>query len=505
MSLDQNLINSVVQAIGLGLAVGFLLRMLRRYDIARRVWVSVLGVTVAIGLRMILRAAGVADEHLALKVITAIAAVLAADAILQLFGLLVWGYLLGKLRQIVVPHLLIDLFNAVVLAGVVLVVLDRVFGVDLTALLVTSTVVSAVIGLSLQDTLGNVIAGLALQMDRPFDVGDWVTIAGQDGKVTQMNWRTIMLRSLDNHWYVLPNGNVARRDIINYSRPTVLQRLHVEIGLPYNLPPGATKRLLKEAAAQAKGVLTDPAPNVILREFGESAILYDVRFWINDYASRNRVSDAVRTRIWYALDREGLSIPYPIRDVNLRQVPEDHERRQREESTRAVFALMRQLPVLAPLSDRQIQQLAERSRIHRYTVDELLVKQGDEGETLFIIKLGQTRVDVEGELGQVATVARLGPNDFFGEMSLLTGERRSASVVAESETEVVVLDKSAIAELLAADRSALEALSRIVEKRLKESAELVAAAASASLDLSPSETEQSLMARIQGFLGLRLS
>lgn len=503
MSLDPQLISTVVQAIGLGIGVGFLLRLLRRYDIARRVRISMLGVAVAIGLIMILRATGVPNDHLSIKFITAVAVLLAANTIIQLFGLLVWGYFLGELRQIAVPHLLIDLFNAVVLIAVVLVVLDRIFGVDLTALLVTSTVVSAVIGLSLQDTLGNVIAGLALQMDRPFDVGDWVDIGGQVGEVTQMTWRTIMLRSLDNHWYVLPNGNVARHDIANYSRPTILQRLHVEVGLSYTAPPGDVKALLQESAVQVEGVLPEPPPTAVLSKFGDSAVIYDVRFWIDNYANRDEVSDLVLTRIWYALDRQGMSIPFPIRDVNLRQVPEDLERRQRQALTREIYALLRALPVLKPLSDDQVQQLAERSKTQRFTVGELLVRQGEKGETLFVIKSGRARVDVRGEQEQVATVAMPGPNDFFGEMSLLTGERRSASVIAETETEVVVLEKLALAEVLAADMVALEALSLVVEKRLQESAEMVAAAAEPTRDPSAPVLEQSLMARIQGFLGLR--
>jgi small-conductance mechanosensitive channel/CRP-like cAMP-binding protein len=502
MNVDAQLLAAVIQAAGLGLAISLILWLLRRYDFTRRVWLSVLGVAIAIGLRLVLRAAGLSQDELSFQVLTAIAILLAANAGLQLIDRVVWDYLLGRARRIVVPRLLVDLFNVLVLVGVALLILDRVFEVDLTAVLVTSTVVSAIIGLSLQDTLGNVIAGLALQLDRPLTVGDWVQISGQDGEVMQMNWRTIMLRSIDNHWFVIPNANVARHDIINYSRPTVLQRLHVKVGLSYRNPPGKVRQVLQQAVVQAKGVRADLAPDALILEYGESAIIYDVRYWIDDFSRNAEIRNTVLTQIWYALDREGMSIPFPIRDVNLRQVPEDHERRLKEQLRQEIFASLRPLTVFAPLSDEQIERLAQHARVHRYTTGELLVRQGDRGDSLFVMKSGKARVDVRGENRRITTVAMVECDDFFGEMSLLTGEHRSASVIAESEVEVIVVDKSALARVLAADMEALKGLSQVVEQRFQDSAQKVAAAA-ADEDGQEQDQATNLLSRIQGFLGLK--
>ncbi len=502
MNVDALLLSAVFRAAGLGLAVSLILWLLRRFEFARRVWLSALGVAMAVGLRQVLLAAGLSGEVLSLRSLTAIAILLAANVVLQLIDRVLWNYLMGQLRRIVVPRLLVDLFNLLALIGVGLFILDRVFAVDLTAVLVTSTVVSAVIGLSLQDTLGNVMAGLALQLDRPLSVGDWVQISGQDGEVMQMNWRTIMLRSIDNHWYVIPNSNVARNEIVNYSRPTVLQRLHVQVGLSYQYPPGRVRQVLRRAVAQVKGVRNDLAPDALIVEYGDSAIIYDVRYWIDDFARNSEIRNAVLTQIWYVLDREAMSIPFPIRDVNLRQVPEDHELRLKEQLRQEVFARLRPLTVFAPLSDEQIEQLAQHARVHRYTMDELLVRQGDQGDSLFVMKSGKARVDVRGENGRITTVATVGPDDFFGEMSLLTGEHRSASVIAESEVEVVVVDKSALARVLAADMEALKALSQVVELRFQDSAQKVAAAA-ADEDGQELGQATNLFSRIQGFLGLK--
>jgi branched-chain amino acid transport system substrate-binding protein len=197
-----------------------------------------------------------------------------------------------------------------------------------------------------------------------------------------------------------------------------------------------------------------------------------------------------------------MSVPFPIRDVNLRQVPEDFERRVQEQLRQEIFAQLRPLSVFSPLSDEQIDQLSQRAQAHHYTEGEVLVRQGDMGDSLFVIKSGRAQVEVDDNNGRVTTVAKLGQNDFFGEMSLLTGEQRSASVVAETETEVVVVDKSAIAKVLAADMAALEELSQVVEERFQDRAEKVAAAA----EKRPGRRrvrDSNLLARIQSFLGLK--
>ncbi len=502
MNFDETFFSTLLQAAGLGLGVAILLGLLRRVKFIRRISISILGVVTAVGLEMVLRAAGIPQEDMILKVITSLAILLAANAFLQAIDLVMWSFLVGRLKRVAVPRLLVDLFNLTVLIGVVLVILDRIFAVNLTAVLITSTVVSAVIGLSLQDTLGNVMSGLALQLDRPFDVGDWVHMGGIDGEIMQMNWRSITLRSLDNHWSVIPNANVARLEIINYSRPTLLQRQHLEIGMSYSHPPGEVKQVLQQAVCRADGVIAEPPPTVLVKGFDSSAVLYDVRYWIDNFARYADIRDHVLSQIWYVTQREGLVIPFPIQDINVRQLPEDYEQKAQERLQQEIFSQLRPLTVFAPFSDEQIIELAQHAQVHQYTLNELLVEQGDEGDSLFVIKSGQARVDVRDERGQVTTVAYLGPKEFFGEMSLLTGQQRSASVIAEGETEVILVDKSVLARVLAADPEALEALSQVVEERFQNSADKVAAAAQAKLGASDGR-EHTLLARIQSFLGLK--
>lgn len=501
LTTDEFLLR-VAEAAGLGLGVGILLWLLRGYAPVRRVRVSLLLCAAMGGLYLVIAGSGLPAEQMVARIVAAAAVMLGANALLQLFDLLLWDYVLERRRHVAVPRLLVDLFNFVVLVVVALAVLNRLFGVELGAFLVTSTIVSAVIGLALQDMLGNVVAGLALQIERPFSVGDWVTVSDQEGQVMQMNWRTLTVRTRNNHNVIVPNGNIARQEIINYSRPTPLQLIHASVSVAYHHPPGVVKESLARAVAGAGGVLQEPPPEILVREFGDYAIHYDVRFWIADYARLPHIADSVLSRIWYGLQRDGLTIPFPVRDVIVRTLPEDHEARLQDKLRREVFAELRSLAVFEPLSDSQIDQVAQSAAIHRYGVGETLVRQGDQGESLFTIKSGRVRVEVRNDAGQPTTVAELGPDDFFGEMSLLTGEPRSASVIAQTETEVVVVDKADFAAVLVADATIVEALSLALEDRLRHLNRLAAADTGAAMAAATTQSA-ALIKRIQGFFGIK--
>lgn len=502
MNLNEELLLlHLAQAIGLGLGVGVILWLLRGCAPVRRVRFSVLLCAAMGGLYLVVRGTGIPGETMAVRVIVALGLMLAANALLQLFDLILWDYLLERRRNVVVPRLLVDLFNFAVLVVVALAVLNIVFGVQLGAFLITSTVVSAVIGLALQDMLGNVVAGLALQIERPFSVGDWVLVSDQEGQVMQMNWRTLTVRTRNNHNVIVPNSNIAKQEIVNYSRPTPLQLIHATVSMAYRHPPGVVKESIARTVAEADGVLREPPPEILVKEFGDYAIHYDVRFWIADYAHLPQITDAVMSRIWYGLRRDDLTIPFPVRDVIVHTLPEDYEARLQEKLRREVFAELRSLTVFKPLNDLQIEQLAQSATIHRYAAGEALVRQGEGGQSLYTIKSGRVRVDVRSENGATTTVAIRNKDDFFGEMSLLTGEPRSASVIAQTETEVVVVHKADFAAVLESDATIVEALSLALEERMKT---LSAQSAGASeVAASPPPQRAALINRIRGFFGIR--
>ena len=280
-----------------------------------------------------------------------------------------------------------------------------------------------------------------------------------------------------------------------------MQRQHVKVNLNYHDAPSIVKDVLKRAVMEAEGVLIDPAPEVVIHEFGDYAIHYIVYYWIDDYARVIQINDAVLHRVWYGLSRAALSIPYPSQHLTLRQLSDDYEAQVQERLRREVFRELRGLDVFSPLSDTQIESLAHNSVIHRYSAGEVLVRQGEAGDSLFTIKSGKVRVDVRDDKERMTTVDTIEADGFFGEMSLLTGEPRSASIIAETETEVVVVDKAAFAEVLKSDSNLPDALSRELNQRL-QNAVVRASVRATAVRLKHDDQQTALIKRIRGFFKL---
>jgi len=164
-------------------------------------------------------------------------------------------------------------------------------------LLATSAVGAVVLGFALQDTLGNLFAGLAIQIEKPFRVGHWIQISEREGQVHEITWRATKLRTKAGQFLIVPNSVIAKDPILNFSEPTVPTRVEVEVGASYGSPPNAVKRALLEAIANAPLVMRSPEPQVAIKAFGGSAIEYLAQFWIEDYAADRTALDQVRTSI----------------------------------------------------------------------------------------------------------------------------------------------------------------------------------------------------------------
>ena len=181
------------------------------------------------------------------------------------------------------------------------------------SLVTTSAVLTAVIGLALQSTIANVFAGLALHTDRTLGIGDWVQAGAMIGRINEIKWRSTSLWTEDGDYLTVPNSRLLDAEVQNLSRPDDVHRMWVKVGFHYRHPPNEVKRILREALRRAPGVRVEPAPDCILLDFADSAILYALRYWISDFAHHAVIESEVRTRIWYAARRGGLEIPFPIR------------------------------------------------------------------------------------------------------------------------------------------------------------------------------------------------
>jgi len=490
-----------------GLLFTLLLAPFWRRDNFRRavawVWLAlaVRWVATALGAQVANLLAAVFAPELTQKLLVAATALITVGALLFVLEMVVWDTLnLRRARPL--PRLIWDLVAFTVTVAAVFMVLSRVFGVDLTALLVTSTVVSVVVGLALQDTLRNFIAGIALQIDPPFAIGEWVRLGEHEGEVHEFSWRTLALRTRENNLIHVPNGSVATADVVNYARPEPHSALDLFVGVAYPHPPGEVKAVLALAAAEAEGVSPQRAPIILVDEYADFAVVYRIRVWLTDWSQKPAVKDAVLRRVWYRLRRAGMAIPYPVRDVNLRQVRADAEELARLDHEAAVFAALRPLPLLGPLRDDQVRDLAADSERQRFTAGEVLFGQGEPGDSLVVVTAGRLRVDVAGDAGRPVTVAQRGPGDYVGEMSLLTGEARSATVIAEAETDAIIVPKAAVAEVLLSDPAIMEALSDVLASRvLERDAHLAESADQAAA--RHTGLRDALLARMRQFFGAR--
>ena len=373
--------------------------------------------------------------------------------------------LLVSRRNIKIPPFLLDISEWFIMVLVVFITIRLVFGVELTGLIVTSTVASAVIGLALQDTLGNVISGISLQIEAPFSVDDWVEIDGVEGIIVRQNWRTLTLLTREDHRVMLTNSGVAESKIINYSRPTNQQIQTVYLTLSESYSPNLVKKVLVEAVMGLDDVKLHPRLRSHVVSMQDGCVTYGLSYWLVDYSDKIVARDKVLTRAWFTLHREGIHIPDPTGDFRLSVVPENEHKLAAQSQQERLFETMQSLEWLDVLNESQLHQLAEHSAVSVYTAGERLVKQGDSGDSLFIVNKGMVSVYVPSADGRSVFANQLADGDFFGEMSLLTGEARSATIRADEETEVIIIDKVAFTSVLSQDPTILDHFVMALERR----------------------------------------
>jgi small-conductance mechanosensitive channel/CRP-like cAMP-binding protein len=364
-----------------------------------------------------------------------------------------------------VPAIVQDLVLAVAFFVVVM-GLFRASGVALSSILTTSALLTAVLAFALQDVLGNILGGLALQLKGPYAVGDWVSLDGrpeQYGAVLEINWRATRLLTNEQVLVVVPNSTIAKGTILNFSQPSKVVRRAVAVSVAYEIPPSRVEEVALHAMRSSPGVLSDPPPECVLVRFGDSGIDYSCRFFIDDFRRRDAIGSAVASRLYYDFLRSGLTIPYPIRTVHMHARTDEQEKRERERRLARLAERFQAIDFLAPLGPEVLEELAARVETVVYGRGESIVREGEQGSDLYVVDRGEVSVRVDGGASEV--VARLRAGDFFGEMSLMTGEPRRADVVALGDVEAVRVDKASFREVLSRNPKVVEEISRVLAQR----------------------------------------
>jgi small-conductance mechanosensitive channel/CRP-like cAMP-binding protein len=381
----------------------------------------------------------------------------------RLLSVGIFDWLLTSRLQSSAPRIMRDIVDGLFTAFALLITLAAL-GVEPGSLLTTSAVLTAVLGLSLQDTLGNLFAGLSLQAQRPFDVGDWILV-GRDGtpvgRVVEINWRATRLLTGDLQELTIPNSQLARSVILNHSHSEVTHR-SVRITLPYELPTQRVHELLLRAVEGIDGISKHRPVHVLTEQFADQGVQYSIRFSVPDYAQGGELEAEVRDRLWYTLQRAGFAFATAPRGASL-ALPAGLEA---DQATRA--AAIRKIDFLQGLPDAAIDDLAAGSHSELYAPGEYVVRQGETGEELYLCLNGELQVLHQHDQSEPREVARLHAGGLFGEIAQLTGQARNASVRAVSPCELLVVHKQAFVRLLTGNPALAESISERLATRQAE-------------------------------------
>lgn len=403
------------------------------------------------------------------------------------------------------PRILIDLVTAVGIV-VVFIVVGKRAGFSVAGIITTSAVLTAVIGLALQDTLGNVMGGLSVQMDKSIQVGDWIAL-GRDqpvGRVTEIRWRYTAIETRNWETVIIPNGTIVKSQVMILGRrmgEPLQWRRQLDFYVDFRTPPTDVINAVESA------LRSDPVPRMSLQPpphclfFGvrDSFSHYIVRYFLNDLSTDDPTDSAVRVRVWYALRRAGIPLAIPANTIFLtHETPEREQRKQERELERRQRALAC-VDLFRDLGDAQRANLADELRYTPFAVGESVTQEGERDEGLYIIVEGEAIVRI-GKGAEQREVARLHAGQFFGEMSLMTGEARTASVVAATNLECYRIDKPAFQRILQETPAIADSIAEVLAtRRLALSA---AREVGDDKGVRMQKAKQDLVGKIRGFFGL---
>jgi small-conductance mechanosensitive channel/CRP-like cAMP-binding protein len=394
----------------------------------------------------------------------AILILLSTTLVVALINRYIWNAYFER-RGIAVPKLLRDLVAALIFLITLMFVLSVGYHAEtqLKGLLAGSGVLAIILGFAAQNLLSSIIAGLSLQIQRPYKVGDWLKIGETYGEVIEITWGATRLRTNDAITLHIPNNEMVKQTIVNLSYPTRTHSMRLYMGAEYGAAPNRVKDALLRATIQAPGVEKHPPPQVYVSEYGESAIIYQIKFTMSTHSGYFETRDAIYTNAWYIFRRRKITIPFPIRtlEINRRQPQAPQQEHQQTK------AILESDPLFGCLASEQLDHLIGGSRRVHFGRGERIIEQGAEGASMFVLLQGEAAVSIS-QNGAMVRVGSLRMGDCFGEMSLLTGEKRTATVRAEEDCEVIEISKPAMAAVLHEAPECVNQLSELLAARKME-------------------------------------
>lgn len=412
----------------------------------------------------------------------------------------------GVLRRLAIPRIMADVLFAVVLI-IFGIVRMKVAGVNLTGIVATSAVITGAIAFSLQETLGNLWGGVALQLDNTCRIGDWIRMEGAYGQIVGIRWRYTAIATNMGETVIIPNSQLIKNRVTVLGRrgdDRIPARRSVDFSVSYDTPPSRVIAAVVDGLAHAeiRNVASNPPLIVVCSDIGENAIDYSVRYWITDLAHDIWTDSQVRLHITATLARHGMEIPLPQRVLIRRQGAGAPERHERELAARC--ATLARIELFGALTDAERRALAAELADFPYVADDVIARQGEAADSLFILAHGRVGVydDSAGGTGARDHLATLEAPSYFGEMGLLTGQARGATVIAEGDVLCYRLDKAGFDAIVRARTELIESMSKVVIARQSANDAKLQALSADARAKAVSYSAAELVRRIKNFFAI---
>jgi len=361
----------------------------------------------------------------------------------------------------------------------------RHMGVDLASLVTTSAVLTATIGLALKDVLSNILGGLTLQIEHTLKIGEWIKLDKHSGKVIQVNWRHTLIETIDKETIVIPNQLITNSVIVVLGQKHLGQKYYkqtITFAVDYRFSPMRVIDTVETALRSASilHVAKSPKPRCFFQQYQDNIGRYELIYSSTQLEDSERIASHVRAHLYFALKRAEMDIILPVSHSFLLEEKKQEQQRQYQLELHLRLQTLQRIELFKSLNETEYRLLAERLKLTPFLKGDTITKQGSITHWLYLIIQGQANVYLEGQEGSQKQVALLKEGDFFGEMSLLTGAPRRATVVAHTDIECFRLDKESFLDIVKSRPELAEALARVLAKRTTE-------LASAQQDLNSEE------------------
>lgn len=424
---------------------------------------------------------------------------------IHLTGLLLFR-LTFPLIRLRTPRIIEDLLIFVGYIAWVLVRL-RLAGMDLASLVTTSALITAVVAFSMQDTLGNTMGGLLLQLESSLKIGDWISIGSVSGRISEIRWRYTAVETRDGETVVFPNSVLMKNPFTVISSPGQRQpewRRWLWFNVHCSIPPGRVIEIAVAAVTTAdiKNVAKEPEPGCVLMEFGSGFGRYALRYWLVDPGPDSPTDSAVRMCLFAALQRA--EIEFAITEHSVHMVIDSRQRREQSQARdrQRRQAVLRAVDLFSGLTEGELAILAEGLTYTPFANGEVIIRQGVAGDSLYLLAEGEVDVWIEGPEQSRRHVATLEPGEVFGEIGMMTGEPRRATLIARSYAQCYRLDQANFEQVIRSRPEIAEEIARILATRERELARFQEhPPGRASTDVSL--RAQSILGKMREFFGSR--